>query len=125
MGKELRIKCAMSKKARWIQDDKYERKKYLEGKVDLTTAKKILRTRLNMCKLPGNYKGNGEGKCPLCDEGEGSTEHYFSCKQVRRLGEVWQIKMEDLKSQNIVEMRNIANFFEKVEVMVEPSMKHW
>ena len=125
MEKELRNKCSMSKKARWVKDDVYERKQYLDGRVDLQTAKRILRTRMNMSKLPCNYKENGEGMCSLCEEGEGSTEHYFSCKRVSRLLQVWQVKMEDLKSQEITEMRNMANFFEKVEILLQPNMKKW
>ena len=125
MEKEIRGKCALSKKARWVQNDVYERKKYLEGRVDLTTAKKILRTRLNMCRLPGNYKNNGEGMCPLCEEGEGSTEHYFTCKGVSRLIKVWEVKKEEMKSQDIGEMRSMANFFEKVEILLEPKKKSW
>ena len=125
MEKEIRSKCALSKKARWVQNDVYERKKYLEGRVDLTTAKKILRTRLNMCRLPGNYKNNGEGMCPLCEEGEGSTEHYFNCKGVSRLIKVWEVKKEEMKSQDIGEMRSMANFFEKVEILLEPNKKSW
>ena len=39
--------------------------------------------------------------------------------------QVWQVKMEDSKSQEITEMRNMANFFEKVEILLQPNMKKW
>ena len=63
--------------------------------------------------------------CPLCEEGEGSTEHYFTCKGVSRLIKVWEVKKEEMKSQDIGEMRSMANFFEKVEILLEPNKKSW
>ena len=114
---ELRQKCNNSTKARIVKEDKFERKGYLQGKVDTKTAKKILRARLNMCKLPANYKQDGKGTCHLCEEGEGTTEHYFRCVQVNRLKKVCGVKVEHLMSQDMMEMRNVANFLEKVEIM--------
>ena len=73
---EIRQKCYNSKKSRIVKDDQYGRKEYLGGKVELMTVKKILRARMNMCRLPGNYKNDGDGNCPLCEQEEGSTEHY-------------------------------------------------
>ena len=122
---ELRQKCNNSSKARTVKEDKFERKEYLKGKVDAKTVKKILRARLNMCKLPGNYKQGGKGTCNLCEEGEGTTEHYFTCKQVHRLKKVWGVNVEQLKSQEIAVMINVANFLEKVEIMIEPGKKKW
>ena len=100
-------------------------KEYIQGKVDVKTAKKIHRARLNMCNLPGNYNSDGKGICNLCEKGEGSTEHYFRCSQVHMLSKVWGVKAEDLKSQDIEVMRRVANFLEKVEIMIEPSRKKW
>ena len=122
---ELRQKCNNSAKARIVKEDKFERKGYLQGKVDTKTAKKILLARLNMCKLPANYKQDGKGTCHLCEEGEGTTEHYFRCVQVNRLKKVCGVKVEHLMSQDMMEMRNVANFLEKVEIMLEPGMKKW
>ena len=102
---ELRKKCENSSKARIVKDDKFEKKEYLQGKVDAKTAKKILRARLNMCNLPGNYKQNGKGTCNLCEEEEGTTEHYFTCKRVRMLSKEWGVKTEHLKSQEIMVMK--------------------
>ena len=81
MGEEIREKCKNSKKARIVQHDLYQRKDYLNGKASLKETQNILRTRMNMIKIPGNYKGRGDGWCPLCEETEGSTEHYFECSK--------------------------------------------
>ena len=54
-----------------------------------------------------------------------SPEHYFTCKGVSRLIKVWEVKKEDMKSQDIGEMRSTANFFEKVEILLEPNKKSW
>jgi hypothetical protein len=71
--------------------------------VNFETAKKILQLRLNMCKLPGNYKSGNKGECGLCEEGEGSTE----CKQVISIRKVWEVKVEDLESQEIQKMKDV------------------
>ena len=117
---EIRQLCVTSKKSRVVRNDNYEAKEYLKGAVNLQTAKKILRTRLNMAWLPGNYKKDGKGLCPLCEEEEGSTEHYFHCKHVSLLAKVWQVTPEDLGSQEVSKMKDVARFFEKVEIMINP-----
>jgi hypothetical protein len=123
MEEEVRMKCRTSKKARFVKDDKYETKKYLKGEVGLTTAKKILRTRMNMTKVPGNYKGGGSGMCTLCEQGEGSTEHYFQCKSVSLLTDIWEVTANDLRSQEVKKMKDVARFMEKVEIMLNPGIK--
>ena len=125
MEREIRQKCYYSKKARFVKDDKYERKEYLtNGKASLTTAKAILRVRLNMCSLPGNYKNRGDGLCTLCEEEEGSTEHYLSsCSQVQLLRKVWGVNTEATRSQEKADMEDLANFMKKIELMIEPGRK--
>jgi hypothetical protein len=120
---ELREKCENSSKARFVRDDVYEKKEYLRSKVPLQTAKKILRTRMNMASLPGNYKGNSDGKCPLCEESEGRTEHYFTCKVVKQLATIWNVKTTDIKSSDVAKLKDVSSFIEKVEIMVEPGSR--
>ena len=117
---EIRQKCYNSKKSRIVKDDQYGRKEYLGGKVELMTVKKILRARMNMCRLPGNYKKDRDGNCPLCEQEEGSTEHYFRCQQVNLLAKAWDVKSDDLRSLKISDMRRVASFLEKVEIMLDP-----
>ena len=117
MDIKIREKCNNSKKARFVKDDLYERKKYLNGRVKLSTAKAILRARMNMCRLPGNYKNKGEGTCTLCEEGEGSTEHYFKCPCVQFLVKVGNVKEEDLKIQDVSKMNDVAQFMKNVETV--------
>ena len=117
---EIRQKCYNSKKSRIVKDDQYGRKEYLGGKVELMTVKKILRARMNMCRLPANYKNDGDGNCPLCEQEEGSTEHYFRCQQVNVLAKAWDVKIDDLRSLKISDMRRVASFLEKVEIMLDP-----
>ena len=127
MEREIRQKCYNSKKARFVKDDRYERKEYLtDGKANLTTAKAILRVRLNMCSLPGNYKNRGDGLCTLCEEEEGSTEHYlYDCSQVQLLRKVWGVKTDATRSQEKTEMEDLANFMKKIELMIEPGRKNF
>ena len=73
-----------------------------------------------MCKLPSNYKQKGVILCPLCEEEEGSTEHYFECEYTRRLAEIYGVTEADLGSQDIRIMKNVANFYDKVEQMLQP-----
>ena len=117
---EIREKCASSTKARFVSADEYKMKDYLAGKTHLMEARKIMMTRLNMCKIPGNFKGNGDGKCTLCEEDVGKIEHYLVCPKVKMLAEVWEVKEEDLISQEVIKMKNLSKFMEKVEVMIHP-----
>ena len=127
MEKEIRQQCYSMKKARFIKDDKYERKEYLrKGNTDLKTAKAILRTRLNMSNVPANYKNKGGGQCNLCDGGEGSTEHYLtSCSQIQLLRNIWKVQVNDIDNQEISKMKDVANYMEKVEILLEPGKRNY
>ncbi len=119
MEAEIREKCDSMSKARTVKDDRYEKKEYLST-ASLYESKKILKARMHMSKLPGNYKGKGGGTCPLCNEGKGNLEHYFECRCVRQLAEVWGVEKSDLGSLERTRMRAVVNFIEKVETMLEP-----
>ena len=118
--KEIREKCRNSTKSRIVKEDKYEKKEYLLGKVSLTEVKKIMTVRMNMSKIPGNYKRKAGAVCPLCHKEEGQTEHYFECRMVHRLKKVWGVNQNDLTSLEVEKMKDVANFMGKVEVMIEP-----
>ena len=120
MEKMIRKECNEMKKARTVRNDRYEKKGYLENN-NLRETKKILKTRLHMTNLPGNYKGGGTGICTLCEREEGSTEHYFQCPQVNHLARTIGVNKEDLEDKNEEKMKNVANFIEKVEIMLDPS----
>ncbi len=119
MEAEIRGKCYTMSKARTVKEDRYTRKEYLST-TGFHNSKKILKSRMHMSKLPGNYKGNGEGICPLCHEGKGNLEHYFQCRSVRLLVDEWKVTVSDLRSLEIEKMKAVANFIEKVEMMLEP-----
>ena len=118
--KEIREKCMNSTKSRLVKEDGYGKKEYLLGKMSLAEVKKIMAVRMNMSKIPGNYKGKEGAMCPLCLSGEGQTEHYFECKMVHRLKKIWDVNQNDLSSMEVKKMKDVANFMEKVEVMIEP-----
>ncbi len=117
---EIREKCAAMSKARTVKSDTYEKKEYLRT-ASFYDSKKILKTRLHMSKLPGNYKGGGEGICPLCNREKGNYEHYFNCRYTRQLVQEWDVSEKDLESLEKEKLKAVANFIEKVEVMLEPT----
>ena len=119
MARDVREGCFKLKKTRTIKNNKYEMKEYLTN-MDLYSIKKILRMRLHMSKLPGNYRGGGEGTCPLCGIEKGSTEHYFQCPSVCQLVDVWGVRSCDLESLDVQTMKTVSKFVEKVEFMLEP-----
>ena len=119
---ELKTKCSEMTKGRWITSKELVLSEYLK-KLSLKESKKILRVRMNMVKIPGNYKGNSVEFCPLCKLEERNAEHYFHCSQVKQIKESCGVVESDLKSSNIKVMQNVALFFENVEIMVEPVMK--
>ena len=123
VGEEIREKCINSTKARIVKNDKYEKKDYLLGEVSLKETKKILMTRMNMNKIPGNYRGKDTAICPLCEEGKGNTEHYFQCPKVRLLRNVWAVEVGDLTSKEVVKMKDVSKFMEKVEIMIDPKQE--
>ena len=122
MERNIRSRCGEMSKGRTVKNDDYQKKDYL-SKVSLEEAKKIMRVRMHMCKLPGNYKEGGDGLCLLCKEEKGSTEHYFACNCVAQLRKVWRVKKDDMKSKELDKMRDVASFMEKVEEMLQPMME--
>ena len=117
--KDIREVCKEKKKARTVSQDKYERKSYLE-KASLMDVKKIIKYRLHMSKVPANFKKKGIVQCPLCEEGEGSTEHYFECRYTRYLVQTWEVNKSDLQTQELKKMKDVARFLEKIEEMLQP-----
>jgi len=115
-------KCEKSTKSRIVKEDQYKKKDYLMGKMKHETAKKILKFRMNMTQLPGNYKNKNknDGRCCICEEEEGTTEHYFKCKGARPLRKAWEAKEVDMRSQELKKMMDVANFMEKIEMLVGP-----
>ena len=57
---------------------------------------------------------------PLLLSGEGQSEHFFECNMVHRLKKIWDVNQNDLSSMEVKKMKDVANFMEKVEVMIEP-----
>ena len=121
MEEDIKERCKNMSKARTILQDPYSRKEYLNV-VSLHESKRILKTRLHMNRIPGNYRGKGEGICQLCEEEKGNLEHYFRCKGTRQLVEAWGVNEEDLGSLQKERMLRVANFAVKVEVLLEPIM---
>ena len=122
MEEDIRARCKNMSKARTIINDPYNRKEYMNI-VSLENSKRILKARLHMNKLPGNYRGKGEGICQLCEEEKGNLEHYLHCKGTRQLVATWDVSEKDLSSLNKDRMLCVANFAVKVEVLLEPIMK--
>ena len=79
---------------------------------------------MHMSTLPGNYKGGGEGTCPLCERGKGNLEHYVHCSHTKRLAKIWGVEMNDLGSQDMKTLLSIGNVVDSVEQMIQPMMAH-
>ena len=50
-------------------------------------------------------------------------EHYFSCRITRRIAEAWEVDQEDIYSREVKKMKDVANFMEKVELLLNPQEK--
>ena len=60
----------------------------------------FLKTKLNMAEALSNF-GQKEGKCPICEEQLGTTEHIGECEAVDRITKVYQGKfVEDLATSD-------------------------
>jgi hypothetical protein len=119
---KIRRECTKMKKGRIVVNDEYRTKDYLCSKTSLKMTKAIIKSRLHMSKIPGNYKNKGVVECPLCNEHEGSTEHYFECNRTRYLVQTWEVTREDLQSQDVKRLELVARFMEKVEELLQPTL---
>ena len=121
--KVVRRKCFEMSKGRTIRSNAYGKKEYL-GKVSLGMTRKILKYRTHMIVIPGNYKARTEGECLMCRVNKGTTEHYFVCPETKYLADVWEVDAQDLQSNEIEKMKKVANFMEKVELLMDPLYKN-
>ena len=117
--KENKKRCSEMKKGRLVKDDEHKKKEYLT-KTSVQDMKSILKVRLQMNRIPANFKGGTGGMCPLCEGEEGNLEHYFSCTATRQIAEAWEVEKEDIHSRDLKKMKEVAKFMEKVEIMVNP-----
>ena len=94
---EMNLKelCKEKTKSRWVKDNEVNMKDYLKV-LSLTESIKVLKMRLNMIKIPGNYKNSTVNKCPLCGGKENNLEHYFECKKVNRIKKSCNITLKDI-----------------------------
>ena len=61
------------------------RQEYVE-KCKMEQVKKVMKVRLNMTELKGNFKGKYENTiCPACEAEEETTEHVIKCTEYQRL----------------------------------------
>ena len=119
----IKQKLSTMTKGRTICQDKYEKKGYL-GEVDTNTSRKITMMRLHMSRLPGNYRGKGEGICHLCNAEKGQIEHYFVCSKVQQLVHVWKVEKDDIgRSEDVKSLVKASKFIDKVEQLMEPTME--
>ena len=79
--KVIEIKKTEMSKLRFT--DGKGRKEYMD-ELEAKEAMLIMRARLNMLELKGNYRSMyKDGICDLCGEEEESTEHLFDCKTLQ------------------------------------------
>ena len=121
VGKEVKERCSGMTKGRIVKNNQHVKKDYLT-KTPLVMAKKILKVRMNMNRIPANFKGGTDGECSLCRDGIGYVEHYFSCMVCKELAEAWEVEKKDLLSDDKDKMEKVANFMEKVEILLNPNM---
>ena len=91
----LQLKEGKICKRRSIQEERVFTKWELES----DNSKSNTIARLSMCNLPRKYKSGGDGLCNLCEEEEGSTEHYLNdCNQAQIRRKVWEVNMQSARS---------------------------
>ena len=107
-------------KTRTIKNDKYELQNYLR-ELKLSEAKEVIKVKLHMTKIPSNFKKSCTSvRFPLCDADESNTEHFFQPTKVAEIANIWNIKEEDIQSDDIKKLVNVAKFMGKVEELVQP-----
>ena len=78
----------------------FEKSPYI-AQMDAGAAIQVIKTKLNMLPIYGNYKGNLtlSRPCPLCEEVDDTTEHLVSCSKLNVKG----FTSEDLKDNSNIE----------------------
>ena len=108
----IRDNCTSTTKGRTVAGDNFEMKRYLK-EVPVETASEILKTRLHMRRIGGNF---GIKKCGLCKVENASTEHYLTCSGTLLLREYWGVTREaTLETQDIDLMVKVSKFLADVE----------
>ena len=71
------------KKLRFMDSSTFSCKRYI-NELDGEDSKFILKTRLNMLEIYGNYKGNKNlnQKCLHCNSNDDDTEHLACCRML-------------------------------------------
>ena len=79
MSKRLRKEMENKTKSRFVQNDRWGKKNYIEH-LDGWIAVDVIKIRLNMWPLKMNYKKpNEESLCPKCNLHNDTTEHIVNC----------------------------------------------
>lgn len=104
-------------KLRFIKDDKFERKKYLENTTP-EEAKIMMKVRLNMLGTKENYRSNdSDSKCEWCWEDD-TTEHLFKCKRTRRVREVYDISEDNIyNTKEDKAIKNTVSYIKAINQM--------
>jgi len=117
---KIQKECTKTK-LRFIQEDKYERKKYVD-ECSVLECKRIMRVRLNMTSLNSNYKGtNTNVMCTACNNEEETTEHVMNCEIYKKLtGQ--NIQQQKITNSNVANLKIIANYFDTITSVKEEIM---
>ena len=93
-AKEIMEEIKEMTKSRTVKNKEFKRADYI-NKTSIQVVKRILKTRLHMTKLPGNFKQLGIDECPLCQVKNTSTEHYFECGKCQFLARKCGVNKDD------------------------------
>ena len=106
MGEMIGKAAEKMTKLRFIAEPRSERKGYITT-LDGVECLHTLKTRLNMLRIYGNYKGDSslDTVCCYCKEEEDKTEHLLECKG---FGDTL-LKREDLKNADNHELWKLIN----------------
>ena len=109
------------KKLRFIKDDTFKMKEYIiEGENE--EVKKMMKIRLNMIEIKGNFKGNfrdGEYKCPLCKKENDETEHLYECEEIENVIDKKRTTIKSISSEKITEQRRVMKYIENAMMLRE------
>ena len=119
--KEFIEKTNKMKKLRFIKDDTFKMKEYIiEGESE--EVKKMMKIRLNMIEIKGNFKGNfrdGEYKCPLCKKENDGTEHLYECEEIVNVIDKKRTTIKSISSEKITEQRRVMKYIENAMMLRE------
>ena len=115
---EIRKKCEQMVKTRFVKEDNWGRKTYI-NQCSTDETKKIMRLRLCMVPLPCNQRSSQrEEGCKICKKRTKIRQEHFSCEGLIRLRRSCGVVEDETRIEDVCKLRRASSFMHSVSKLV-------